>query len=175
MPWRAWSDSGFTFRADRGRKYAAGMILAAVGDTGYNIMLLLHILSAMVAFAPAFTHPILKGQSRDLDASARSKVLGFIAQNGRRVYGPALILTGLFGFGVQGMSESAWGFDQGWLLTAAIIWVLMNGVLHGMIFPAEKALAAGDDSAEKKLDAGGATITVMLIVMLWLMTFKPGL
>ena len=82
------------------------MMIAAINDTGYDVMLLLHILSAMVAFAPAFVNPILGNQSKTLDGPNRQTVVGYLSMNNRRVYGPALILTGLFGFELQGMSDS---------------------------------------------------------------------
>ena len=50
--------------------------------------------------------------------ASRGAVLGFLAQNSRRVYAPALILTGLFGFGLQGMSDSVWEFSQTWIWLA---------------------------------------------------------
>lgn len=151
------------------------MILAAVGDTGYKIVLLLHILTAMVAFAPAFVHPVLGAQSKSLDAQNQGRMLGFIAGNGRRIYGPALIVTGLLGFALAGMSDDVFSLSQGWLLAAAIIWVAMNGLLHAVLLPSEKRWSEGDESAEKMVGIAGATITVLLIVMLWLMIWKPGL
>ena len=128
----------------------------------------------MVAFAPAFAHPLIERQTRSLDAPSRGVVLGFLAQNSRRVYAPALILVGLFGFGLQGMSDGAWKFSQTWLWLAAVVWVAMNGVLHAMLLPGEKALASGDEAARKRVDTGGMIITLLLIVMLYLMVFKPG-
>ena len=59
------------------------MILAAVGDTGYNIVLLLHILTAMAAFAPVFAHPFLAAQADSLDPAHKRQLLGFLVQNGR--------------------------------------------------------------------------------------------
>ena len=112
--------------------------------------------------------------SRSLGAAERGAVLGFLAQNSRRVYMPALILTGLLGFGLQGMSDSVWKFSQTWIWLALLIWVAMNGVLHAMLLPAEKALAGGDESARKRVDTGGMIMTVLLIVILYLMVFKPG-
>ena len=50
----------------------------------------------------------------------------------------------------------------------------MNGVLHGMLLPAERALASGDESARQTVDTGGLIMTVLLLVMLYLMVFKPG-
>lgn len=149
-------------------------MLAVIGDTAYNIVLLLHILTAIVAFSPAFVHPILGAQTKAGDPAERRRLLGFIVQNARRVYAPALILTGLLGFGLQGLSDGVWELSQTWLLLAVIVWVAMNGILHAVILPAEAAMAEGDERAEKKLAIGGPAITVLLVVMLYLMIWKPG-
>lgn len=150
------------------------MILAGVGDTGYNIMLFLHILVIMCAYAPAFVHPILATQAKSLDQESQNRVLGYIAQNGQRIYSVALILGGLLGFGVMGMSDSVHEFSDGWLIAAIIVWVAMNGVLHAIQLPAEKAWAAGDADAERKVQMGGGILTLLLVVMIYLMVFQPG-
>ena len=149
-------------------------MLAAYRGTGYNVMLFLHILTALVAFAPAFVHPLLASQTKALDASNRGKVLGMIAGNGRRIYAPALILTGLFGFAMQGMSDGVIEFSQTWFWLAIVVWIVMNGVLHAVLLPPERAVAGGDESLAKRVDAGGMILTVLLLVMLYLMVFKPG-
>jgi len=151
------------------------MTLAAVGDTGYNIMLLLHVLTALVAFAPAFVHPFLGEQSKQLDAGSRRQVLGFLVQNGRRVYLPALVVTGILGFGLVGMSSDVFAPSQGWVVASLVVWIAINGVLHAVVVPAERAIADGDDSAEGRLTIGGIIATVLLVVILYLMIFKPGL
>ena len=150
------------------------MILGLVGDTAYNIVLLLHILSAMAAFAPAFVHPLLAAQSKAGDPAERSRWVGFMTKNGRRVYAPALVLTGVLGFSLQGLSDGVWEFGQTWMILAVLVWVAMNGVLHAVILPAERAMADGDRAAERRLDIGGPAIPVLLVVMLYLMIFKPG-
>ena len=43
-----------------------------------------------------------------------------------------------------------------------------------MILPAERKLAAGDLEAEKKVAMGGQIATVLTLVMLYLMIWKPG-
>jgi uncharacterized membrane protein len=149
-------------------------MLAAYRETGYNVMLFLHILTALVAFAPAFVHPLLASQTKALDATNRGKVLGMIAGNGRRIYAPALILTGLFGFAMQGMSDGVIEFGQTWFWLAIVIWIAMNGVLHAVLLPAERAVAGGDETAAKRVDAGGMILTAMLLVTLYLMVFQPG-
>ncbi len=151
------------------------MLIAAVTDTSYKIVLLIHILTAMVAFAPAFTHPFLANQSKGLGGEGRQAVLGFFVANGRRIYAPALIVTGLVGFALQGMSDGAWEFGQTWIIGAIIAWVAMNGVLHALVIPNERKVSQGDESAARMVDIGGAVLTVLLLVMLYLMIFKPGI
>lgn len=150
-------------------------MIAAYRGTGYNVMLFLHILTAFAAFAPAFVHPLLTNQTKALDATNRGKVVGMIAGNGRRIYAPALIITGLFGFAMQGMSDGVIEFGQTWFWLAIVVWLAMNGVLHAMLLPGERALAGGDETAAKKVDTAGIVITVLLLVMLYLMVFQPGL
>lgn len=150
-------------------------MIAAYRETGYNVMLYLHIVTALVAFAPAFVHPLLANQTRSLDATNRGRVLGMIAGNGRRIYAPALILTGLFGFAMQGMSDGVIEFSQTWFWLAIVVWIVMNGIVHGMLLPAERAVAAGDESVARRVDIAGITLTVLLLFMLYLMVFQPGL
>lgn len=149
-------------------------MFAAYRETGYNVMLFLHILTVLVAFAPAFVHPLLANQTKALDGSNRGKVLGMLSANGRRIYAPALILAGLFGFAMQGMSDGIIEFGQTWFWLAIVLWIAMNGVLHGLLLPGERAVAAGDESAASKVDLGGMIMTVLLLVTLYLMVFKPG-
>lgn len=150
-------------------------MLAAYRDTGYNVVLFLHILSVMAAFAPTFVHPFLVTQLRSLDAEPRGRVMGFLGTNGRRYFSPALILAGVLGFALQGMSDDAIEFGQTWFWLAALLWVAMVGIIHGVVVPAERAMADGDQSAEKRLEFAGIALTLLMLVTLYLMVFKPGL
>lgn len=150
-------------------------MFAAVRDTPYNIMLLLHILTGFVAFAPAIAHPVLSTSMRNGGGAERPAVFGYIAENTMKIYGSSLIISGLLGFGVAGMSDEVYKVRQGWLIAAVIIWVAMNGVLHAMVRPGEKGVAAGDASAESKLQLGGILLTLLFVVQLIIMIWKPGL
>ena len=150
------------------------MIIAAVRDTPYNILLLLHIITVIVAFVPAIAHPVMTAQAKNLEPQARGQVHGFIARNSMRIYGNALILTGLLGFGLSGMSEDVYPLSATWILASIVLWVLMIGALHGLIVPAERKMAAGDESAKQLVDIGGVVLTVLGLVVLYLMIFKPG-
>jgi hypothetical protein len=64
--------------------------------------------------------------------------------------------------------------SDSWVWPAVVLWLAMNGVLHGMILKGEKAVATGDDSGVKRIALGGQLITLMFLVSLYLMVFKPG-
>lgn len=151
------------------------MVLAAVRDGVYNAVLALHIIALIVAFAPAVTHPLTAARTkRDQGAEALPPLSRAMAANGRAVYLPALIVTGLLGFVLVLLSEDVWAFTDAWVMAAIALWVVITGVVSGMIMPAERALGAGDLAAERKVALGGQLATIAAIVMLWLMVFKPG-
>jgi uncharacterized membrane protein len=149
-------------------------MLAAYRGTGYNAVLVLHILAALAAMAPAFVHPLLARQSEALDRASRDRLIGMFGANSRRIYAPALVLTGLLGFALQGMSGGVIQFGQTWFWLAIVVWLAMNGLLHAVVLPAERSVAAGRSEAAVRVDRGGMVLSVLLLVMLYLMVFKPG-
>lgn len=72
------------------------MTFAAIGDTPYDIVLWLHIATAFLAFTPSIGHLVATRLGGGESALSVRTV--------RTVYAPALILMGLLGFGVSGMS-----------------------------------------------------------------------
>jgi uncharacterized membrane protein len=140
------------------------MIFAAPGDTGYDLVLLVHILSAFVAFAPAFfVHPALGWMSRGEGSTYRRQLLTW-----------SMIVTGVLGFALAGMSDDVYSVSDGWVVASIIVWIAMNGVLHAVLLPAEKAWGAGDNSAEQKLVNASSVVTLLMVGMMYLMVFKPG-
>jgi uncharacterized membrane protein len=150
------------------------MILAAVGDTSYNILLVLHILSVVGAMAPALAHPVMNRQIKTLEPGAMNAVYGFMAGNSQRVYGTALILAGVFGFGLVGMSGDFYSLTDGWIIASWALWIVWVGIIHAVLVPAERALAGGDSSAESKVAIAGTVTSLVAVVVIILMTFKPG-
>jgi hypothetical protein len=154
------------------------MLLAEIGDTGYNIILFLHIATFFMAFAPLFVNPFIDLQTRG-KSSVRRAIYAGIAPRSMRIHGSMLVLGGLLGFGVVGMSddgtgESVFSLGDTWLSLAVVLWVAMNGVLHAMVIPGEKAIAAGDDETGRKAEVGGTVLTLLFLGTLYLMVFKPG-
>ena len=149
------------------------MILAQVGSTGYNILLFLHIVAIFVALSPTFVYPFL---ARDTNGeySVRRTLYTGIAKRSMRIYGSSLIVGGLLGFGVAGLSDEVYQLSDGWLVASVIAWLAMNGVLHAMVIPAEKAIVDGDEPNTKKAETGSLIISVLFLLSLFLMIFKPG-
>ncbi len=149
-------------------------MLAAIGDTGYKIVLLIHVLSFLGAAGPAVVFPILKMRWKDnAELSRRLSEVG--VAGGRMVWGPSLIVLGLTGFALAGMSDEVFKMDQTWLMLAAVVWLALNGVMHALIVRGNKMVSAGDASGNRLADLGGAISGVLIFIALCLMVFKPGL
>jgi uncharacterized membrane protein len=150
-------------------------VLATYNNTGYKVMLLLHVLAVIIAFAPAWLTPIvLRASGAD---RAGSDAMGMSIL---RLSLPFVAIAGIFGFGLAGMSkpegsdELLFKMSQGWLIAAIILWVVQLLVLWFLARPAFKALAEGAAEARGRVMAATGITHVILLVMLWLMIFKPG-
>jgi len=130
-----------------------------VDDTGYRIFFLLHILSVIVAFAPVVISVLPGG---------REGAVGMLDRATRTVYSPALILTGFFGIMLIVTSDEVFEFSDTFISLAFVVWIAMNGVFHALVLAGQKQNDA------KKVNNGQAIMTVLLIVMLYLMIWKPG-
>ena len=131
-----------------------------MSDT-YKLFLLLHIASIIVAFAPVIVGAVA------LAPGGRRASVPALSDTGRLVYSGGLIAAGLFGILLILASDDVWKFDQTWISLAFVVWIAMNGVFHAMIFPRR----GGGDRAQ----LGMAIMDVLLIIMLYLMIWKPGL
>ncbi|MCU1370257.1 MAG: hypothetical protein JWO77_1451 [Ilumatobacteraceae bacterium] len=151
------------------------MLFAAYRGTGYNVVLLLHILAVIVAFAPAFVWPFASVKLKKEGKQVGPAIGALAAGNTAKIHGPALVLVGLLGFGLVGMSDKYIKFDQSWVMAAMVVWFLMLGIIFGLMLPAEKKSANGDESADKLVSMAGGIMHLLLVVMLYLMIFKPGL
>ena len=147
------------------------MMLATLRDTGYNIVLFLHVLTVLIAVVGAVGHPLLfmlEGKRPDGDVVALAKRI----ETPSRIYAISYALTGIIGFGLISMGDWSWGAT--WIWLSILLWVASTGLLHGVMVPAERAVAAGDTSAMAKIDKFGPPLTLMILVVVFLMTVKPG-
>jgi uncharacterized membrane protein len=149
------------------------MILAAYRDTGYKFVLLLHIIAVLIAMAPAVAHPLMmtfeKGRTQPDFPGLASRMI-----KPARVYVIALAVAGILGFGLISMSDSAIGWGDAWVSISILLWLAINGLVHGMMLPAERKLAEGDMAGLATAEKIGRVISVLVIVLLYLMVVKPG-
>ena len=124
-------------------------------------MLMLHVLSAVVAFGPLFLYPPLR----------RAGATAQIAKLHLFMVIPALVAMWVFGMGLVGMSEGFIEMGDGWIGGAMLVWVIALAVSVGLIRP---ALTDDSDGATAKLSAGVGVTHLMLVIGLYLMVFQPG-
>ncbi len=154
--------------------------LVTVDTFGYKAMLFLHILAVIVAFAPGFVWPVVSVKLKK-DGKPVGTTIGELAANNTiKVHGPALVLAGIFGFGLVGMSkpkgaaEAVFSFADPWVSAGMLLWFIMVGLVFGVMLPAEKKAAAGDEGAEKIISAVGGALHLLIAIELFVMIFKPG-
>jgi hypothetical protein len=131
-------------------------------STGYQILGVLHVLAAIIAFGPLFIYPSLQ----------RAGAGATIARLHLRLVLPALVLVWVLGMGLVGASDSVWEMSQTWIVVSLIGWVVLMVVSWFLIRP---SLGDTSESARSKLASGIGITHLLLIVMLYLMIFKPGL
>lgn len=142
---------------------------------GYKLMLLLHIVAVIVAFAPNFVWPFVSVKLKKAGKPVGPAIGELAEGNTAKIHGPALVLAGIFGFGLVGMSDKAWEFSQAWVGAGMLVWFLLMGVFFGLMLPAEKKAHAGDAGADKILSMAGGIIHLLLTIELIIMIWKPGL
>jgi uncharacterized membrane protein len=151
------------------------MVFAALRDDTYNLFLFLHIVSFLVAFAPAVINPMLERYYvRSGGDAALQNWAGFTS-----TYTRTFSLGGLVSLLVTGvimilLSDDAWEFSDAWISFAFLLWFAIAGIVSAMILKGEKLVAGGDMTGSKMIARGGAIATVLGAIVLYLMVFKPG-
>ena len=145
-----------------------------MNSSGYKIFFLLHIVAIVVAFAPAFVWPFVSVRLKKQNKPVGPAIAELASGNSAKIHGPALVLAGLFGFAMIGMSNKLLTFKQTWVSIAMVVWFAMIGVIFGLMVPNEKKAAAGDADADKKMSMFGGILHLLFFVMLYLMIWKPG-
>ena len=146
-------------------------VLAAVNSTGYKVMLLIHILAVVIGFAPAWLTPVLMRLTAAGDKAAADGLETSIL----RFSLPGIAVAGLLGFGLAGMSDKYYSMSQLWLSAAAVLWLILLAVIAFVARPAVKAFRDGNEGARGKVMMSTGITHLILVVMIFLMIWKPGL
>ncbi len=153
-------------------------MLADVDSFPYNVMLLLHIVAVLVAFAPAFVWPVLRVTMRKQGgAEMPGEVSRHIAPTGLLVHAPALVAAGIFGILTLLLSGGTYEFSQTWVSTAFVLWFLMLGVVFLGIIPADRKAAEPSETpgADARASMFNGMLHLLIVLMLIVMIWKPGL
>jgi uncharacterized membrane protein len=171
--------------------------IAAYNSDAYNVVLILHILTVIIGLGAVFLNAIYGAQ-----AKARRGPEGLaIAQANLKVTEIAqYFIYGIpiFGIALVFMSKTDgiqfYDWDQTWIWLSIVLYLVALGLSHGVLMPAVKrmqvlmgeVIAAGPpaggpppQAAEmeqlgKRIAPVGATLNLLVIVIVALMVFKPG-
>ncbi len=163
----------------------------------YKFVLVLHILTAIVGFGSVSLAGVFakKAQARGgREGLAVNEVLVDVAEHWSEWF---IYAVPLLGIGLILMSDDAWKFSQTWISLSFLLYIVGLGLSHAVHFPNLRrmnALAAelvsGAPSpggggpppqvAEleargKKAGAVGLILNLIVVAILALMVFKPGL
>ena len=151
------------------------MILAAYRDTGYNIILLVHIVAVVVAFAPAAINPLLERHFvRNGGDAALQTWAGFARDYTKKLSLGSIVLLLVTGVLMILLSDEVIEFSDVWISLSFLVWFAIAGVVSALILKGERLVASGDMKGRELLAKGGPIATLLFLVMLYLMIFKPG-
>jgi uncharacterized membrane protein len=148
----------------------------------YQIFLIIHILAVIVAFG----YPMLNKPSMDfarkLGPQEELAVTKTLFAMNRTISTKALYVIPLAGFAMIGLSDGGIKMSETWVSLSLLIYIAMVGNVHAILIPTGRALQTAKETGdtakaailEKKIDTFGPLMGVMLVVVIYLMVFKPG-
>ena len=169
-----------------------------VDSTAYDIVKVLHLITVIVGFGTVALNGIRGAQAKQRPGPGGLA----IGESGHVVNDVAekfIYAVPVLGLGLVFMSDDAWSFGQLWVWLSLVLYVVGIAVSHSVLIPSEKRMnvlaaelvAAGPPPAgapaggpppqvvemeglEKKLAAAGTFLNVLVVVVVALMVFKPG-
>ncbi|MEM7094087.1 MAG: hypothetical protein AAF567_13865 [Actinomycetota bacterium] len=145
-------------------------MLAAVGDTPYNIVRLIHLLSVIVGTGLAFVAPLMAARARRLGVGS-DEAAKLVDDAASELIFPSLLVAGTAGGALVGFSDDFWDFQQTWLAIGGAIWMLTLGA-SALVYPPRWLRLVTLSDSQKRALVG--VLHLSLAVMLVLMVWKPG-
>lgn len=151
------------------------MLFAAYRDDTYNLFLFLHIVAIVVTFAPAVINPMLERYFvRSGGESVLQNWAGFTSTYTRTFSLGGLVALLVTGIVMIVLSDDVIPFSDTWISITFVLWFAIGGVVSAMILKGEKQVAGGDMAGSKLIARGGTIATVLGLIVLYLMIYKPG-
>jgi hypothetical protein len=177
------------------------LVLGTIDGGFYKLFLVAHILCAIVGFGAVFLNGVYAAQMRKHPGPGSIAIFEAnfkVSEIGQYfIYG-----VFLFGLGLVGLSDHVWKFSQTWVWLATILFIVGLGLSHGVLLPAVKRMgvlmkgmaAAGPAAAAvegappamppqlgemmglgKRVAVTGLSLDILVVVILAIMVWKPGL
>lgn len=145
----------------------------------YKLLVVLHILSVVVGIGATMLNGLYAAKAKEAGGPAAGAIMKanfdvtMIAEK-------IIYLVPVFGILAVLASDDVWEFDQTWVWLSLLLYVIALGIAHGNQMPAGKKLLAGPSSPQeaealgKRLAAGGMVLNLLVVVIVALMVWKPG-
>jgi uncharacterized membrane protein len=164
----------------------------------YKLVLLLHIMTAIVGFGAVYLNGLYAAQIRARAGTPGALAISEANYAVSSVAEKLIYTVPIFGIILIPMSDHAWKFSQSWISAALLLYVIGIAVSHMVMIPGHKRMnvlmkeltAAGPPPAGaaagpppqaveieqigKRMAIGGFFLDGLLIVIVYLMVFKPG-
>jgi len=137
--------------------------LAAVDSTSYQIVLVLHLLAVVIGLGAVTLGAVFAAQVRR-NPGPGARLLVETQVRMTKLAGWFVLAIPVFGFGLVGLSDHAYSLSQSWVWQSLVVWVLVMGVLHGMVLASGRKLLAALDGAGSAEPAAVAGLVQRLAV-----------
>lgn len=173
-----------------------------VTSSGYKIVFVLHLLSVIVGFGAVALNGLYGAEAKKRQGPG-GLAIGEANHAVSDVAERVVFLVPIFGIGLVLMSDEQWTFGQTWVWLSLVLYVIGVGVAHAVMIPSAKRMnalaaelvAAGPppmsaggghaggpppqavemEAIGKRLAMGGGFLNLLLVVVVALMVFKPGI
>ena len=167
-----------------------------IGSTAYRLVFMLHILSIIIGFGGVMLNGIYGAEAKKRKGPTGAAI-GEANLTVTKIAEKVIITVPIWGILLVILSDGVWEFSQLWVGVAIVLFIAVMGFATGvqlknqkrMVALAGELAAAGPPPAgasgpppqvaemealEKKLGMGGAFLSLMVVVLIYLMVFKPG-
>jgi hypothetical protein len=166
-------------------------IFAGLQSGPYRVVLLLHILCAIIGLGGVTLNGVYAVASRKALGHGGLAIVRANAKS-TKIAELFIYAVPILGFGLVGLSDDAWSFSQTWLWMALVVYAIALGVALGLLLPTFRKYEALVEQVEtsgvaptpavestldgllKKQAAMGGSLHLIIVVLLYLMIWKPG-
>ena len=142
-------------------------MIAAVWDTPYNLVYVVHMLSVIVGTGMAVLAPVMAVRAR---REAGRPVQEFVDDVAAAVVFPSFLVAGMAGGALVGLSDDFYDFGQTWLAIGGVVWIIAVAAA-ALAYP-PSYVPVPDMVQHRSMLTG--VLHLSLAVMLILMTWKWG-